>query len=214
MGFTIKRINELVSEFKAHYIENKMALNLAKDYGVRVHRADAETIAIGDWGYRVIGVYHLTREENEQKHHVYIDVLNPDGQRVNGNVLEWQYEGEPSGDASPPFKLDKNVHHEPSGNLGLWWGMVVSLSIQPGSEKEFSDIVSGLKSMHPDESKQQISPLNTLGHHSFYVVFWGLKETGEVNPPPPPVGATVGSIYATDREGEYLLKFDDERSHL
>jgi len=38
--------------------------------------------------WRVVGVHHLTGDENKGNHHVYADILDENGQRMNGSRLE------------------------------------------------------------------------------------------------------------------------------
>ena len=209
MAFDIKRVNELSEQFHHHWQENKRPLLPDAKYGITVESHPAQP---GETIIRCIGVYHLSKAENEQKHHVYLDLLNYDGVRTEGAIIDWEYVGEQSEKDSVAIILDKPITQEPAGNIPLWGNMLVSV----GVNGQRSDIVRGLRTSHPDEAERviprEVEVQNTWGHHSFYVVFKPVEHE-EPDPPPPPVGGAVGSIYATEREGEFILKFNDERSH-
>ena len=200
MAFTITRINDLIIQAQAQYNETGDCLNLAESYGVTVERV--EGLAQDDPYWAAILVYHLTPEENEGKHNVYFDFLDGVGLRQNGLWVEWEYLWESGPGASPAFLCDKPLT-EPAGNSPLFGGVVASFWMRHTFP---SDIVRGIATTHPDETKRTAGlymglPLwepetaaeyarlqragvanNTWGHHSFYIV-WALKEWGESDPP-------------------------------
>lgn len=141
------------------------AKNDAKAYGVTVEANQSNV-------WRVALVHHLLPAENRGKHNVYIEVLDEDGQRVNGLEAEWTWKGRKAHEPANPVELDKG-NNEPAGNLPIFTNQYVSVWING----ESSDKVHGMHTMHADEGDG-----NTFGHHSFYVVFQR-DGSGGVAPP-------------------------------
>jgi hypothetical protein len=140
--------------------------NDAEAYGINV---EPVRVAPGQWYWRVVRVHHLAPEENNDNHHIYLDVLDPAlpdaanvlGGRVFGAHLKVTWEGGES-----LVTVEKPLG-EPGGNFPMWKAQdcaVVALGLE-GHELP-SDRVTGLQTHHPDEA-----PGNTWGHHSFSVIF-------------------------------------------
>lgn len=159
--------------YNQQFLENP-GQNDAEAYGVRIQRAPAAAM-------RCIGVHHLTGPENRGNHHIYLDVLDEDGERLKGAVILYTWQGHPS----DPLKVtcDK-PDHEPAANIPLYPGQIVTLWVDTGDVIGASDQVSGIHTAHPDEDAG-----NTRYHHSFYVVFQ-LRSPGTPaipeRPTPPP----------------------------
>lgn len=146
--------------------------NDATKYGVLVSKPTANS----EWVWRVIGVHKLTGVENNGNHHVYCDVLDANGLRVNlakltlkehnGNILN--------------AVIDK-PQNEPGTNFPLWSDKGVALWVtHPFNDRQIpSEVVSGLHYGWPDEDSG-----NTWGHHSYYVVFKAMRG---IKPKPPVV---------------------------
>ncbi len=140
--------------------------NDARAYGVAVVSANAEP---GEWYWQAVRIHHLTPEENNGSHHLYLDVRDPalgdgstpDGGRVFGARLRVSWEG-----GEQVLVVDKPLN-EPGANLPMWRWQVCSVQVlgAPGDVLP-SDRVTGLHTGHPDEA-----PGNTLFHHSFSITF-------------------------------------------
>lgn len=123
-----------------------------------------------DNAYRCIGVHLLSRDENGGNHHIYIDVLDENGSRVNGAKI-----GFLPNPRNEVAILDKPPH-EPGTNIPMWAATyTVWVDGQP------SDKVSGFRYSFINNAS------GTYGHHSFYVVFQ--KRPIQYVPPvaPPPI---------------------------
>lgn len=179
-------------------------LNDATGYGVRIAQADAAT---GDHYWRVIGVHHLTPDENKRRHHVYVDLLDEQGQRVSDPNLRLAFNWEGNQEPPPePKRLDKPAN-EPAADVPLNKEATYRVWVTGAGP---SDTVTDLHTRHPDENDSQGEAQNTIGHHSYYVVFQRARKAAPVvvdggathaggstngagepvpppSPPPPPV---------------------------
>jgi hypothetical protein len=124
--------------------------------------------------FRCIGIHHLTPDENAGNHHIYLDVLNEQGQRMRQTQIEWTWDGRQLDEPAPPVTIDK-PDTEPGTNIPLNWAQTASVSVQDNP----TDTVTNLHTRHPDEGD---NGGNTRGHHSFYVVFQ--LQSGDGVPPP------------------------------
>ena len=112
--------------------------------------------------WHVVGVHHLTGAENMGNHHIYCDVLDENGKRINGARLTLV-----QGAALPVFAVVDKPASEAGTNFPLWKADRATVAVVwPDSAALPSEQVIGLSSAHPDEEVG-----NTLFHHSFYVVF-------------------------------------------
>ena len=146
-------------------------INDAVGYGVRIVETE---VAEGETYWRIIGVHHLLPRENFSKHNIYFEALDEQGQRVqNPHIfVGWTWEGRRPDERANPLPLDKPIN-ETGGDISVYFGQVISawvLGPNPGAPEK-SDRVENLHTAHPDEPLPDGSLLNTLGHHSFYVVF-------------------------------------------
>lgn len=162
----------------ADYIKSYLAQpgqNDAQNYGAYVLAATKSP------SYRCIGIHHLTPNENAGNHNIYIDVLDQDGARNRTQQVGWTWDGRRPDENAPLIALDK-AEGEPSANLPLAYNQTIALWIdQP--DNGHTDIVAGLHTRHPDEGNG-----NTLGHHSYYVVFQYTDAPAPTpEPPAPPV---------------------------
>lgn len=162
-GFDWRKLN-------AEFIRNPE--NRAEDYGITIAQTDRKGVA-----WRCIGVYHLTPEENGRRHNIFIDVLNESGQRVSNARITWGWDDTPH-----DLRLAK-PDNEPAGDIPIFAGANIWLHVS----REFGDgdKVLNIRSTHRDEGTG-----NTLGHHSFYVVFQ--RRVVQVDPPViPPIDPPV-----------------------
>ncbi len=143
----------------------------AEQYGVKIIEAD---VAEGETYWRVIGVHHLLPRENFSNHHVYLEALDEDGNRIKNPPAwaGWTWEGKRPDERANPVILDK-PENESAGNIMLFFGQKASVWMKGTNRdgQDNSDRVENLHTAHPDEPLPDGTLLNTLGHHSFYVVF-------------------------------------------
>jgi hypothetical protein len=132
---------------------NGQPINDAEAYGVRIVPA---TVSPGSQLWRVTRVHHLTPEENGGRHHIFLDVLDENKQRIMGSQLRVTWQG-----GEQLVTIEKPLT-EPGGNFPMWKGQVCAVEAVGLP----SDRVENLHTGHPDEA-----PGNTLFHHSFLVVF-------------------------------------------
>lgn len=137
--------------------------NNAARYGVQVNELSKTTVPVNAKQYwRVVGVHHLTGPENSGNHHVYCDVLDGDGKRVNNSRLSLT-----EGNAAPLFAVVDKPANEAGTNFPLWSKTKATIAVTYPPNSPFpSERVTGIRTDHADE---EIG--NTWGHHSFYVVF-------------------------------------------
>jgi hypothetical protein len=112
--------------------------------------------------WRVVGVHHLSGTENMGNHHIYCDVLDEEGKRINAaRLVLFQ------ADTDPVFAVIDKPAHEAGTNFPLWKADKATVAVLwPPDNPLPSEQVVGLSSGHPDEEMG-----NTLFHHSFYAVF-------------------------------------------
>ncbi|MEZ4673992.1 MAG: N-acetylmuramidase domain-containing protein [Caldilineaceae bacterium] len=134
-------------------------------FGVRMQPV---AVAAGTPYWRIIGVHHLTPEENGSRHNAFVEVLDEQGNRVrNPNVkIGWTWEGRSEPDLTSP--LDKR-DEEPAGDVPIEKGMRLALWLTGDGMP--SDRVANLHYEHDDEKTADGQTWNSFGHHSFYVVF-------------------------------------------
>lgn len=133
--------------------------NNAAKYGVTIKKLSEISVPLGAKKYwRVVGVHHLTGAENRGNHHVYCDILDEDGVRINNSKLVLT-----QGNAAPVFAVVDKPANEAGTNFPMWSSTRATVAVKDSLP---SEAVSGLRSDHADE---EIG--NTWGHHSFYVVF-------------------------------------------
>lgn len=183
---------------------NTLLSNTAR-YGIQLQPA---MVAPAQRYWRVIGIHHLTPEENQGRHAVYVDVVDEAGNRVhNPNLrLRWGWEGQRPDEQTVPKPLDK-PDSEPAANLDLYKGQ--HLWVQIEGDGLPSDRVCNCHTNHADEPGPHGETWNSIGHHSFYVLFQCtsqmpvLKEENGEGPlletPPIVVSGRDHATYVRDR---------------
>jgi hypothetical protein len=179
--------------YNQRYLENIAAggepINDAGTYDVRIEQAD---VPEGEPYWRVIGVHHLTPEENRGKHYVFLEALDEEGRRVRDPFAwaGWTWEGRRPEERADPVPLDKPAN-EPANNIVMYFGQIVTVwlnGLVPDAADP-SDRVENLHTNHPDEPGPGGELWNSIGHHSFYVVFQRTlqgDDGGGGEPPEPP----------------------------
>lgn len=151
-------------------------------YGVKVVKAD---VAEGETYWRLIGVHHLLPDENVSNHNIYIEALDEQGNRIKNPIAwaGWTWEGRRPSERADPVALDKPAN-ETAGNIAIHFGQKASIWIKglksDGNDK--SDRVENLHTAHADEPLPDGRLLNTIGHHSFYVVFQRARKVSAIVP--------------------------------
>lgn len=141
-------------------------INNAGAYGVVVVPVE---VAAGAPYWRVIRVHHLTPDENQGRHHIFLDALDEAGQRVMGAQARVTWPG-----GEQTITVDK-PQGEPGANFPMWKWQICAIEMLGLP----SDRVENLHTGHPDEPP---GLGNTLFHHSFEVVYQRAVQ-GAVQPP-------------------------------
>jgi hypothetical protein len=183
MSFNHSQLNEGFLHRARNAIE---AIRQAREtYRVRIVEAE---VAPGTTYWKALGVYHLLPQENLGNHHVYLDVLDEAGQRIQSPVVwaGWTWEGRRPEEPAPPIPLDKPLN-EAAGNLAMFKGQNISIWIQgqAPNANDVSDRVENLSILHPDERSPEGILGNSIGHHSFYIVFQRARKGTPTTPPTP-----------------------------
>jgi len=188
MAFDFQQYNDL-------YVQNVQAggapINDAKEYEVRI--VPAENVAEGEIYWRIIGVHHLLPLENFGIHHAYLEALDEEGHRL-GNPhawAGWTWENRGPDERADPVPLDK-PDYETAGNIAIYFGQVVSVWVKGlgRDDNDKTDTAENIHTLHPDEPLPDGSLHNTIGHHSFYVVFQRSRQ----GPPPADDGVISGAV--------------------
>ena len=140
------------------------ATNDAVNYGAHV---EPIATAPGQTYWKVIGIHHLTPDENRDRHNAFIVALDEAGHRVKDGSLRvgWIWEGKTDGPADPK-RLDK-PDDEPATDVPIEKNMTVTLWLEGAGSCER---VAGIHTRHEDE----VGPgggRNSRFHHSYYIVF-------------------------------------------
>lgn len=179
-------------------------------YGVQVAPANlASRGAAGSPGWKIIGVHHLTPEENQSRHNAFVEVLDENGQRIKDPNLRigWSWAGRSNDQAAPPKLLDK-PDSEPAGDVPIEKGMDLEIWLEGDGCP--SDRVSNLSTHHDDEPGPNGELWNTMGHHSFYVVF-----QRQSTPAANPVASPAASPASNGSSGLHeLLKQEGQRCQV
>lgn len=168
MSFNFQQYNTL---YLLNINDGGEPVNDAAAYGVRIVEAN---VPQGQEYWQVIGVHHLYPRENFGNHNVFLEALDENGQRVKNPPAwaGWTWEDRRPEERADPVILDK-PDYEPAGNISMYYQQTVSVWAKGRSAtaSEPSDRVENLHTRHPDEPLEDGSLLNSVGHHSFYVVF-------------------------------------------
>ena len=170
-------------QFLAKVKSEEPIYNNATSYGVQVKSISDISVPLNAKQYwRAIGVHHLTGAENMGNHHAYCDVVDADGQRINGTRLVLT-----QSNTAPLYAVIDKPANEAGTNFPMWSHTRATVAVaSPNDNPLPSEEVGILRTDHADEEVG-----NTWGHHSFYVVFQlatiSQPETPPVEPPKEPV---------------------------
>lgn len=173
-------------QYNANFVRSagiaNQPVNTDPKYGVRIVEADA---ASGETYWKIVGVHHLLPEENVSKHNIYIEALDEQGNRIKGPFAwaGWTWEGRRPNERADPVPLDK-PDAETGGDIAIHFGQKASIWIKGLNRdaNDKSDRIENLHTAHPDEPLPDGRLLNTLGHHSFYVVFQRTRKQAQTAP--------------------------------
>lgn len=152
--------------------------NDAHHLGVTIHALSTPS------RWRILGVHHLTGDENRGNHHIFCEVIDEKGARIKGVKLEMEQQGQ-----APVYAIVDKPANEPGGNFPLWGAMPARVSMAAGG-----DSAAGLRIDHISDG-----PGNSLGHNSFYIVFQRVAETPPPEPPGPPPTERPKAVARLDR---------------
>jgi len=162
--------NQYIQQFLAAAQVAQVFNDAAVDYGVQIRQAE---VADGELYWRVIGVHHLLPKENGRDHNIFVEALDEQGNRIRQARVHAASTFE--NNANPPkvTALDKG-DADPMG-CDFPMGKEATYSVwMKGSSPQSndpSDRVEKLHTRHADEPFGVPGAGNTMGHHSFYVVF-------------------------------------------
>jgi hypothetical protein len=158
------------SQYVTRWANKQIPINDAVRYGVSIAPASVQP---GQWYWKVIGVHHLTPAENSSMRNLFLETVDASVSRTR-SYIGWKWEGQKPTEKSNPVALDK-PGNEPGGNISLDFNQTVSAWVEGALP---SEAVVGVHTRHADEPGG-----NTVGHHSFYVV-WQLTPFGVDAPVP------------------------------
>lgn len=146
--------------------------NDATPWGVVIEKSQ---VAQNEIYYAAITVHHLYSDENMGNHNVYLDVLDEEGKRINGALVDFNWVGMRDNQKPNPAKIDK-TNKEPGADIAIHGGQIISVWVRGTA----SDIVRNLRTDHGPDGQH-----NYMGHHSFYVVFKKVRKGTELPPENP-----------------------------
>lgn len=195
-----------------HFNKYGFALNQAHRYWSEVGNDELPQPLIkpvdglndGDEYIAIIGLFHLTGGENGNNHHLFIDLIDEQGDRIYDHTPPlWLYYGwagmtTEQERAIAPVRIDK-PGSEPGANTGLTWGQVLNgFHINNVATDRFE----GVHVRYGDDETG-----NRRGHHSHYIVLQKRvfrssvpPEEPEPEPPEPkpePIPEVVGGVQVT-----------------
>jgi len=123
--------------------------------------------------YKVIGIRHLTPDENRGNHSAFITVLDANGNVDRTKQIDWGWQGMQPNQKPRPVVQDKPAQERPNVQLNAnqyCWFQVLGFE---------SERIENIHSMYTTDG----------GSHSWYIVFYPVKGTGTLPPPPslPPI---------------------------
>lgn len=181
-----KKYNE---QAMVYFEEHGVALNQALKYWEEVGNPDLPRPTIkpvdtlepplvygledGDEYIAIIGLFHLTGGENWGNHHLYIDLIDENGERIYTHdpplYLYYGWEGmtREQERTTDPIRIDK-PKFEPGANIGLKWEQILNgFHINNIPCDRFNGIHIRYGDLEPDGKPD---PGNRRGHHSHYMV--------------------------------------------
>ena len=160
-----------IQKFKDHLHDTGTIYNDAVSYGVAIEKPINRS-------WRVLGIHHLTLDENRGNHNVYIEMLCKQDEREAFRAIHWTWEGRQATERAPDVFAGEKPLNE-LVNLPLNFGMLVSVWTDE------SDKGINFSSNHPDELGPNGEKWNSVGHHSYFICFQEI-DTDSLPPDPDP----------------------------
>lgn len=156
--------------------------------------------------WRAVQVRHLRPTENRGRHNVFVDAVDETGNPARDRRLRigWTWAGRTESEAAPPQSLDKPPG-EPAGNVPLSTPSQVT-TVWLADPNRASDAVEGLHTNWPDEPGPGGELWNSVGHHSFYILFQ-LTPTGGTAPDPEEPADLETRLAAVEAWKETVTRF-------
>jgi len=145
-------------------VSEAVAVNDAGGYGVAIENC---SVAAGQEYWKVTSVHHLTPDENQGNHNIYVNVYDAEGDPFRDvTVLMFWDDGE----AQIPLEKQWPSDTEMAMGNGVLGKNAISIKVDDADRP--SDVVSGLMTaFHGDEFRENGEVGNSWGHHSFLVEF-------------------------------------------
>lgn len=175
----------------AYFEEHREALNQALEYWEEVGDNElpkpeilpSEGFNLGTEYIAIIGVFHLTGQENDNNSHLYIELIDINGNRIYDHYspieLKWGWDGMGGEQirSTAPVRIDKPLN-EPGTNIGITWNQVI---YGFGINHIPTDRFKGIHIRYENDGEG-----NDRGHHSHYIVLQKRIYQGESLPDPIP----------------------------
>lgn len=171
--------NKYVTQWLANYKTGGAMPNDSK--------AEVGRVAATGWRFVLLGIHHLTGDENRSKSNLYMLVRDANGNRLNEKI-EWGWIGQSPKEIANPVTLDK-PNNEPDGNISIGKNQVIWAKVLGKP----SDIITGVLTILPDEIEPGGQKWNTIGHHS-HLACWAWLEGNA--PPIPPIVPDCAEVRA------------------
>lgn len=208
MSFHLQRLAEFLN--RPAPADAATLLGTAAPYAVRLQQNAPSKEAVA---WRVIGVHHLNPDENRGRHAVYVDVVDEAGNRVRDPnlCLRWGWEGQRKEEHADPKAFDK-PDNEPAAHVDLYSGQL--LWLQLAGDGLVSDQVLNCHTNHPDERGPNGQIWNSIGHHSFYVLFQRCRQAVTEPTPDGEAPPTEELVPATQDYAIYLQELVADGTHF
>lgn len=120
--------------------------------------------------WQIVAADHLPPEVNMGNHHLYVECIDEYGvkQRSPDLHIGWTWEGKTDAEVAPPVPLTKSLD-EPAGNIPIYGGQHVTAWLEGYGLP--SDRFENVHTAYPEEKTTSGEVGNSLGHHSFRVIF-------------------------------------------
>lgn len=192
---------QAVEYFETH----GQALNQAQEYWAEVGAAElpkpeilpVDGLSEGDQYIAIVGLFHMSGAENGNNHHLFIDLIDQDGNRIYDHtpplLLYYGWEGMSTEEANSirPVRIDKPPN-EPGANISIIWPQIISgFHINNIATDRFR----GIHIRYDNDGSG-----NNRGHHSHYIVLQkrvyesGTTPDPDPDPPGPDQPVKVGEI--------------------
>ncbi len=178
-------------------------------------------LSLGDEYIAIIGLFHLIGEQNANHSHLFIDILDENGNRIYDHNpplwLKWGWDGMTPAEvrATRPVRIDKQLS-EPGANIGITWQQVIYGFL---IDNIACDRFRGIHTRYEDDGLG-----NDRGHHSHYIVLQKRKyqnddasipETPILKPPTPVVIKVTANLewlktLPVNNEGNIIFEVGDK----